>query len=182
MKIKVCGMKNPQNISELAQLPVDLMGLIFYEKSPRYVENLDPKMVRSLPASIQKVGVFVNASMETISEKIRQYDLQFVQLHGNESPVFCKELKASGVQVIKAFPIENAKDLTLSVLYAGVCDYYLFDTKTPDYGGSGEKFDWQLLAGYTGTTPFFLSGGIAPEDMEAIHRLQLTNLYAIDLN
>jgi indole-3-glycerol phosphate synthase len=182
LKIKVCGMKHPHNIKDLSTLPIDMIGLIFYEKSPRYAGDLDAKALGTLPDSIRKAGVFVNASKAYILSRIEQYGLQLVQLHGNESPAFCRELKSCGVKVIKAFPIREAGDLAASIPYENACDYFLFDTKTPQFGGSGKKFDWEILASYTGKTPFFLSGGIGAEDADAIQQIKHPWLYAIDLN
>lgn len=175
-------MKQPENIAEISRLPIDMLGLIFYEKSPRYAGNLNPEALKPVPASIQKVGVFVNASQETVLEKVKKYDLNMVQLHGMESPVFCKELKKHGIQVIKAFPVEEKEDLKKTFFYEGACDYFLFDTKTSQYGGSGKTFDWQILSAYSGTTPFFLSGGIGIEEMEAVQSFRHPLLYAVDLN
>ncbi|MDR2843153.1 MAG: phosphoribosylanthranilate isomerase [Candidatus Symbiothrix sp.] len=175
-------MKSLENIAEIARLPIDMMGLIFYEKSPRYAGNLPPEALKPLPASIRKVGVFVNASKETILEKVQPYDLQMVQLHGQETPALCSELRATGIEVIKAFPVAEAADFQLALNYEAACDYFLFDTKTPQYGGSGKQFDWKILSAYTGKTPFFLSGGIGLEDLETIKHLKHPLLYAIDLN
>jgi len=182
MKIKVCGMKYPENIKELVNLPIDMMGLIFYEKTKRYAGNLPANELRDVPANIQKVGVFVNASEEDIFEKIKEYDLQIVQLHGDESPDFCREIKKTGIKVIKSFSIEGIDDFEKLHLYEDTCDYFLFDTKTPLYGGSGNKFDWEILSSYNGQTPFILSGGIGLEDVESIKKLQNPKLYGIDLN
>ncbi|MDR0768700.1 MAG: phosphoribosylanthranilate isomerase [Dysgonamonadaceae bacterium] len=182
MKIKVCGMKYPNNIKELVGLPIDMMGLIFYEKSPRYAGNLSPCELRIVPPHIQKVGVFVNASGEDIFTKIREYDLQIVQLHGDESPCFCRNIKNQGIKIIKSFPIETNADFEQCNSYENAGDYFLFDTKTPAYGGSGKKFDWKILASYSGKTPFILSGGIAPEDVAAVLEIQHPKLYGIDLN
>jgi phosphoribosylanthranilate isomerase len=182
MQIKVCGMKDAQNIKDLVQLPIDWMGLIFYEKSPRYAGDLDANVLDIVPPSIQKVGVFVNASIENILDRIRQYDLQAVQLHGDESPAFCRELKKHNIQVIKTFSIEEADDLAQCIFYENTCDYFLFDTKTPQYGGSGKKFDWQFLFFHKGEIPFFLSGGIGLEDAKTIQQLNFPQLHAVDLN
>jgi len=175
-------MKYPENIKELVSLPIDMMGLIFYEKTKRYAGNLPASELRVVPSNIQKVGVFVNASEEDIFDKIKKYDLQVVQLHGNESPDFCRKIKKAGVKVIKSFSIEGVEDFKKLHLYENICDYFLFDTKTPLYGGSGNKFDWGILSSYTGETPFILSGGIGPEDVESIKKLQNPKLYGIDLN
>jgi phosphoribosylanthranilate isomerase len=182
MQIKVCGMKDPGNIRELIQLPINWLGLIFYEQSPRYAGELNVDELKIVPSSIQKTGVFVNASAKNISEHVRRFDLQAVQLHGEESPALCRELKSQGVQVIKTFSIENPEDLKSCVFYEDACDYYLFDTKTLQYGGSGKKFDWQTLSFYQGKTPFFLSGGIDLEDAETIQQLDFPQFYAVDLN
>lgn len=175
-------MKYPENIIELCELPIHIMGLIFYEKSPRYAGELAIEQLCKIHQAIQLVGVFVNEKLETILKTIQKYNLQMVQLHGMESPVLCKELKSKGIEVIKAFQIEDAGDLKKCIFYGNVCDYFLFDTKTPQYGGSGKKFDWQILSSYKGSTPFFLSGGIGPDDVEAINRLDIPQLYAIDVN
>lgn len=178
MKIKVCGMKYAKNISELMKLPIDMMGLIFYSKSPRYVSTSD------LPASyssIQRVGVFVNADLDEIEEKVEQYELDLIQLHGDESPEFCKSLEQR-LPVIKALSIAKKEDLEYTKRYEGVCSYFLFDTKTPQYGGSGQKFDWQILDSYRGKIPFLLSGGISEKDVSALKKIQHPMFYGIDLN
>ncbi|GHU62063.1 N-(5'-phosphoribosyl)anthranilate isomerase [Bacteroidia bacterium] len=182
MKIKVCGMKISENIKELTTLPIDLMGLIFYEKSPRYAGNLDAKTLETLPPAIQKTGVFVNATQAYILEKVAQFDLQAVQLHGNESPDFCRELQSLNIKVIKAFQIRETEDFEQCDSYKNACDYFLFDTKSSQYGGSGKKFDWNILSSYKGDNGFFLSGGIGEDDAETIRQLRHPRLYAIDLN
>ena len=182
MKIKVCGMKEPENMRALAELPIDMMGLIFYEKSPRCVDERDAGRINALSLAIPKVGVFVDATEVAILEKMKRFSLQFVQLHGNESPDFCYSLKKKGLLIIKAFQIKTDEDWKTCSLYEGCCDYFLFDTPTPHYGGSGNKFDWEILSTYTGSTPFFLSGGIAPENAESIRRLNFPHLFAVDLN
>jgi phosphoribosylanthranilate isomerase len=182
LKIKVCGMKNIPNIKELAILPIQMMGLIFYEKSPRFIHNLDAKALEDLPSRIQKVGVFVNETESTIMTKIQIYNLKYIQLHGNESPEFCERLRTQNIKVIKAFPIAEAKDLEKIKDYENHCDYFLFDTKTNQYGGSGKKFDWQILSSYSSSTPFFLSGGIGSDDAEIIQQIKHPAFFAIDLN
>lgn len=182
MKVKVCGIKYPENIKELVHLSIDMLGLIFYEKSARYAGDMQVDALRIVPPDIQKVGVFVNSFAEDIFGKTRKYDLQIVQLHGVESPDFCKKIKNTGIKVIKAFQLEKAGDLERCNWYENTCDYFLFDTKTPAYGGSGQKFDWEILSSYSGQTPFILSGGVGPEDVESIKKLQHLKLYGIDLN
>jgi phosphoribosylanthranilate isomerase len=182
MKIKVCGTKYPENIKELVRLPIDMIGFIFYEKSARYAGNLQANDLRVVPSNIQKVGVFVNATEEDIFIKISEYDLQIVQLHGDELPDFCKKIKDAGIKVIKAFQIAERYDFKKCDLYENACNYFLFDTKTPLYGGSGKKFDWEILSSYNGATPFILSGGIGREDAESIKKICNTKLYGVDLN
>jgi len=171
-------MKSPENIQALSELPIDMIGLIFYEKSPRCVEIQDADKINALSIKIPKVGVFVNATKGAILEKVERFGLQYVQLHGGESPEFCGEIKKEGISVIKSFQLEEVKDFEICYKYENKCDYFLFDSATPQYGGSGKKFNWDILNEYSGQTPFILSGGIGPEDsIPALH-----NLFAIDLN
>ena len=182
MKIKVCGMRDPQNIKEIAALQPDYMGFIFYEKSPRFAGNLDPEIVKVLPATIQRVGVFVDAPEETILRTIARYSLDMVQLHGNETPETCRRIR-SACPVIKAISVRTAEDVIQGAkTFDGQVNYLLFDTKTSLYGGSGEQFDWSALKNQTGKTPFFLSGGIGPEDAERIAELDFPILHGVDLN
>ncbi len=176
-------MKDPQNIEALGKLPVDFMGLIFYPKSPRYINDLDPQVLNVLPKTIERVGVFVNEDIEVVSKQIAKYNLNKVQLHGQESAEYCSQCKSlSDVEVIKAFNVSEEKDFEQTKEYETVCDYFLFDTKTKHHGGSGLKFDWSILEAYKGETPFLLSGGISVEDVENIKSLSLPKLYALDLN
>ena len=180
MKLKVCGMRSPDNIASLSRLAPDYMGFIFWEYSKRFVSHATPR----LPQSIKKTGVFVDASEEYILETIANHQLQVLQLHGKESPNFCKKLKATGLEIIKSFSVSN--DFVFSDLEAheSVCDYFLFDTKGDLPGGNGTRFDWALLRDYTAAKPFFLSGGIGHKDqgiIESIINLNLP-LYAVDIN
>lgn len=174
-------MKHPHNINELGQLPIDYMGMIFYEKSPRFVDRLTDIHLQMLPKSIKRVGVFVNASADHIKAKIKDYSLDSIQLHGNESPEFCKELNKT-IPVVKAFSISEIKDLKKTEAYEGTASLFLFDTKTPQYGGSGKKFDWLILDKYKGDTPFLLSGGISADDTGSIKAIRHPQFYGIDLN
>ena len=184
MKIKVCGMKNPENIQALAQLPIDYMGLIFYPKSPRYIQNLDASLLDVLPNTISRVGVFVNEDIASLLRLIDKYELSVVQLHGNESLEYCSNMKDKYPKliIIKAFNVSEPSDFIKMDQYIDVCDYFLFDTKTSQHGGSGLKFDWNILDEYMGNTRFFLSGGISPEDVEDIRKISHPKLYALDLN
>lgn len=181
MKIKVCGMKYPDNIKDLGTLPIDFMGMIFYPKSPRYVETLTLPELNILSKRIERVGVFVNAHMDFIMEMTNRYNLDLIQLHGNESPEFCKELNKT-LPIIKAFSIANSSDIEQTKAYESLWGYFLFDTKTPQYGGSGQKFDWSVLETYIGKTPFFLSGGISIDDVNEIKKIKHPQFYGIDLN
>jgi phosphoribosylanthranilate isomerase len=183
VRIKICGMKYPENILEVGTLLPDYMGFIFWEKSARYFDGIIPY----LPKSIKKVGVFVNASLDEILEKIEKHDLQAVQLHGDESVEFCETLKKklpNLTDVIKVFSILDTFDFARLNPYENVCDYFLFDTKGKLPGGNGTTFDWKVLEKYPSTKPFFLSGGIGIEEMEAVNEILKTNLpvYAIDVN
>ena len=190
MRIKVCGMKDPQNISRLADLKPDYMGLIFYPKSKRYVESIDKEVLRSLPDTIRLVGVFVNEEIAVIVKKVVDYGLSAVQLHGAESPEFCRLLKESllgsqrnsNIELIKAFGVDSAFDFADLKPYDELVDYFLFDTKTPEHGGSGLSFDWNILKKYDRRKPFFLSGGLSPANLSGLSNLNLDSLYALDLN
>lgn len=180
--IKVCGLNKLKNIEAIQKLKPDFIGFIFYNKSKRFFKReLNQNSFILNLNYINKVGVFVNASMEEIMQEIQELNLQFVQLHGEETPAFCKQLQKK-VKVIKAFRITNNYDFKLTVPYLDCCDYYLFDCYTPDYGGSGQKFNWHLLKYFPFTKKYFLSGGIKPEDAEEIKNLKLPGLYAVDIN
>ena len=180
MKLKVCGMREAENIAQLGLMQPDYMGFIFWAPSSRYVDISTP----TLPSSIKKTGVFVNASVDYIQSIIKAHDLQAVQLHGDETPNYCALVKGFGVEVIKAFSIKDSVDFSELALYETSCDFFLFDTKGELPGGNGYGFDWSLLADYPLTKPFFLSGGIGPEHIKQIKALFKTNLplYAIDVN
>jgi phosphoribosylanthranilate isomerase len=175
-------MKYSHNIKELSLLPVDMMGLIFYEASPRYAGNMAAGEISAAGGRLHKVGVFVDATEAEIISRRGEYDLRSVQLHGNESPEFCRKVRGRGVEVIKAFRIETAADFAACGHYADVCDCFLFDTKTDKYGGSGKKFDWGTLAAYAGPTPFLLSGGIGGDDAEALAGIRHPHMMGVDLN
>lgn len=178
-EIKVCGMRDSSNITELLLLQPDYVGFIFYEKSPRYIDTLPDVYFDS---SIKKVGVFVNASERTINEKRIQFGLDILQLHGDETPELCFTLKQTGAQVMKVFRVDEGFDFQLTRRYQDYCDYFLFDTQTKAFGGSGKKFDWRLLEQYNNARPVFLSGGIGPDDAQEIRKVTNLNLKAIDIN
>ena len=170
-------MKYPQNILEVSQLLPDYIGFIFWEKSSRYFDGEIPKINKS----IKKVGVFVYATLEEIISKIEKYDLDVIQLHGNESPEFCENLKKKNIQIIKVFSINDDFDFEELKPFENTCDYFLFDTKGKLPGGNGITFNWQILQQYKLTKPFFLSGGIGLDEIENIKKLNLP-IYTIDVN
>ena len=163
MIIKVCGMREPENIRAVEATGTDWMGFIFFPKSPRFVENVPDY----LPQQSKRVGVFVNASIDEIVEKIKPFQLQLIQLHGRETPAFCRELR-------QRIPADND------------VDYFLFESKIPTngdtYGGSGQQFDWSILQRYQGSVPFLLTGGIGEEDAEQIAHFHHPQFIGIDLN
>ncbi len=172
-------MRDSSNINELLKLKPDYVGFIFYEKSPRYIEQ---KPDADFSTSTKKVGVFVNASERTINEKRIHFGLDIIQLHGDESPELCFLLKQSGAQVMKVFRVDDDFDFQQTRCYQDYCDYFLFDTQTKAFGGSGKKFNWQLLKKYNNARPVFLSGGIGPDDVNEIKKIKGLNLKAIDVN
>lgn len=183
MKIKICGMKFPKNIQEIAALQPDFMGFIFYPKSKRYVgTDFSPKSIQKVPSSIKKVAVFVNEEVNRILEIQRQFSFDFVQLHGNESVAECEVLKENNINIIKAFLVDSTFDFEAIEKYQSVCDYFLFDTKTPDYGGSGKSFDWELLEKYTLSKSFFLSGGLSIHNIGKIKYTKHPMLVGLDFN
>lgn len=176
ISVKVCGMREAENIREAEGLGIDLMGFIFWPKSSRYVSERPTY----LPTKCKRVGVFVDASIEEIWQHVTDYQLDIIQLHGHESPAFAKALKP--LSVIKAFNIASAEDLQKTEEYEGMVDSFLFDTKGKVVGGNGKKFDWSVLEAYHGETPFLLSGGIGPDDAEAILGFHHPRCIGIDLN
>jgi len=186
VKLKICGMKEPANILDVAGLLPDYMGFIFFKGSKRYVEGLTPVFVRDLPTEIKRVGVFVNEDLVKVAELATLFGLNAVQLHGDESPLYCAELRTElaeeGVAVIKAFGIDEDFDFAILENYLDLVDYFLFDTQTPQHGGSGKVFNWELLQQYKLDKPYFLSGGIGPESLEQLHQIADPRLFAIDVN
>lgn len=176
--VKVCGMREEDNIRAIEALGIDMMGFIFYPKSPRFVE----KRPNYLPERCKRVGVFVNDTLEKIERTVDEYGLYYVQLHGNESADFCRQLRKLNIHLIKTFSIEKEKDFERIVDYENLCDYFLFDTKTTSYGGAGKVFDWNLLRCYNGKTPFLLSGGIGTDELPLLKNLNHPLLAGLDLN
>lgn len=180
MKIKVCGLKNYENISNVIIAGADHIGFIFHKESPRYFNNaLSFDEIRTI--KVKKVGVFVNEDAYSVLDKVAHYDLDFVQLHGTESPEYCSGLR-NYVKTIKSFGIDENFDFNILNSYTDKVDYFLFDTATPAFGGSGKIFDYRLLQKYELSVPFFLSGGISLEHSQNIKQLKLKQLIGVDLN
>lgn len=173
-------MRDADNIRELAQLMPDFMGFIFYEGSPRHVK--EKLLFEAFPYGIKRVGVFVNPTMDQVREKIEEYHLDLIQLHGEETAEEVENFRIFNLPVIKAIPVTDHLPIEELDAFDGKVDYFLFDTKTRSYGGSGKKFNWDLLSDYKLKTPFFLSGGVDLDDIPAIRDLDLDQLYAIDVN
>lgn len=185
MNIKVCGINSFKQLQQLDGLNVDFAGLIFVKDSPRYVEGIIATSdVKNADLDLKKVGVFVNPELIDVLDAIDQYKLDVVQLHGNESPEMCDDL-SSEVEVIKAFSIDaSTGDIDeLVAPYDAVCDYYLFDTKSGDSpGGNGRKFDWGKIAAAKIEKPFFLAGGIGPDDAALVKAFRHPDFFGVDLN
>lgn len=181
-------MREPNNIRALCQIDgIDLMGLIFFKKSPRYVL---PTATLEFPAKHPKlVGVFVNEMPQNIITQVINHRLDYIQLHGTESPEYIDKLRHAivpdilpDIKIIKAISVREADDVKRWREYAGHADLLLFDTKSKLVGGSGEQFDWSVLEQYNGNIPFLLSGGIGPEDAERLSQFRHPQCIGIDLN
>lgn len=185
MNIKVCGITELKQLQQLDGLDVDFAGLIFYKDSPRYAgDKLSGKDLKNADFDLKKVGVFVNPEMIDVLDAIDEYGLEVVQLHGDESPEMCEDLSTE-VEVIKAFRISGDEDIDeLVAPYDAVCDYYLFDTGglQESIGGTGKQFDWSILSKAQIEKPFFLSGGIGPEDADKLKKFRHPDFYAVDIN
>ena len=171
-------MRREENIRSVEQTGADWMGFICYDRSPRFIGTA----LTYLPERTKRVGVFVNAPLTYLSEMAKRLRLDYLQLHGTESPSLCLHLKNEGFHVIKAFSVKQMSDIIPTKEYESTCEYFLFDTSTPGYGGSGKQFDWNILAGYCGKTPFLLSGGITPDSLEQLGRFTHPRWAGIDLN
>lgn len=185
-------MTESQNIAELSKLSIDFIGFNFYVGSKRFVRELPDLSL--LPASTQKVGIFVNESKDKVLEIVTKHQLDIAQLHGNESVAYCEQLKklflqnhqTKSMKIIKVFMVGTGFDFNECKAFEQHCNYFLFDTKGVDYGGNGEKFNWQILEQYSGNTPYLLAGGIQPEDAVAIKKLtsnpKMANCIGMDIN
>ena len=187
MNIKVCGITQFKQLQQLEALNIDYAGLIFYKDSPRYMgDKITGKQVKDADFDIKKVGVFVNPGYSELLDAIDEYGLDIVQLHGNETPEMCEELSAE-VEVIKAFRIAGDESINIDEMvmpYDAACDFYLFDTSglKESFGGTGQQFDWSILKKAKIEKPFFLSGGIGPDDAQKVKAFKHPDFFAIDVN
>lgn len=206
MIIKVCGMRDADNIREVSELDIDMMGFIFWKDSPRFVRmisshagiipdyseerlNKNSGKVVDDQHRIKRVGVFVDDMPQTIVTRIYNYELDYVQLHGEESCIMIDNLRRTlepdirtGVKIIKTISVSSAEDIEKTKEYEGCVDRFLFDTKCPTMGGSGDKFDWSVLSAYKGNVPFLLSGGIGMDDVDKIKSFQHPQFAGVDVN
>jgi phosphoribosylanthranilate isomerase len=187
MNIKVCGITQFKQLQQLEALNIDYAGLIFYKESPRYMgDKIKGREIKDADFDIKKVGVFVNPGYSELLEAIDEYGLDIVQLHGNETPEMCDDLSAE-VEVMKAFRIASGDAVNIDELvapYDAVCDFYLFDTGglKESFGGTGQQFDWSILKKAKIEKPFFLSGGIGPDDAAKVKAFSHPDFFAIDVN
>jgi phosphoribosylanthranilate isomerase len=186
MKIKVCGITSIEQFRQLDSIDIDYVGFIFYKASSRYVaDKIDPTALNYTINRVSKVGVFVNENVDVILKTIAEYSLDFVQLHGNESPDICKEIRRHA-KLIKAFRINDENEQNIAAItqpYAKCCDHFLFDAGSKNaFGGTGTQFNWNVLQQLNINKPFFLSGGIDPADVKKIKDFDHPDLYAVDIN
>ena len=181
MRIKICGLKHPDNIKAVAALSPDYMGFICYSPSPRYADDLEAETLGGIPGSVYKTAVFVNEDAETIANLATTYNFDAIQLHGNEDPEFCASLRDNAI-IIKAFGLDEKFDFEQLNEFEGSVDYFMFDTKTDKHGGSGQAFDWSLLDQYQLDIPFFLSGGLSLENLAGVKAINHPQFYGVDLN
>ncbi len=180
MKIKVCGLKYPDNIKAVTDLAPDYAGFIYYNRSPRFVGDIADNLA-SLPSQIIKTAVFVDEDQQEINRLIDEFGFDAIQLHGKESAEFAGSFKGN-VQVLKAFGLNEDFDFDQLNAYVGKVDYFLFDTKTDAHGGSGKTFNWDILTNYKLDVPFFLSGGLSLDNLEQVAKIKHPQFYGVDLN
>lgn len=185
LKIKICGMKYPDNIQDVAAIAPDFMGFIFYALSPRNAIGISPEILKKLPSNIIPVAVFVDEQTDMIVKTTRPLGITTIQLHGCESPEFCRSLLSRGYRVIKAFkiPSDPTEDFfEFLTPYVSCVDLFLFDSAGTNPGGNGIKFNWEILESYNLPIPFLLSGGIGPEDFDLFHRNIHPMCIGLDIN
>ena len=183
IRLKICGMRYALNVNEVAKIRPDILGFIFYPPSPRYLPpEIAGEITGEVPAGIEKAGVFVNENTDEVIRLSNELKLDYVQLHGAETPEMCAVVKEQGFNVIKVFGIDERFDFNVLDPYKDHVDYFLFDTKSPKHGGTGLSFEWKILDKYDGELPFFLSGGIDLDHLNLIEELTTQNLFALDVN
>lgn len=183
IKLKVCGMRDQNNIRQVAALAPDYLGFIFYPPSSRYVlGDLKGSWLNTQPINAKKVGVFVDATTDIMLKYAKEFGLDILQLHGKENPKQCAELKAFGVEIIKVFSVGLQFDFHVLEPYKPSCDFFLFDTKGKLPGGNGVTFNWEILQKYDNEVPFFLSGGVSIENISRLNELAGLNIHAVDVN
>jgi phosphoribosylanthranilate isomerase len=183
LKIKVCGMKYPDNISALSDIKPDYMGFIFYPPSKRFIGlDFQKSDLNAIDKEIIKTAVFVNAHLHEVVEFGNLYGFKTIQLHGSETPEFCELLKEQGFKIIKAFGVDEDFDFKTIESFVNSVDFFLFDTKTKEYGGSGQVFNWEVLDNYHLEKPFLLSGGLSLDNLASIKKIENPYFYGVDLN
>jgi phosphoribosylanthranilate isomerase len=183
LKLKICGLKFLDNIREVIKYRPDYLGFIFYPGSPRYAgENMEELSTLNIPSSILKTGVFVDENMDKVIQIASSISLDMVQLHGKEPVEDCIELKESGLKVVKVFSVGEDFDFNQMEPYASHVDHFLFDTKGQYHGGNSIPFDWEIIENYPFTIPFFLGGGVGPENIDLVRQITNPYLYALDVN
>lgn len=186
MRVKVCGMMQPEQVAELETVGATFAGFIFYPKSPRYIFKQMSLLQLKKIKNINKVGVFVNAPVEEVLHMVDECGLHMVQLHGDETPRYCERI-SDYISVVKAFRLSENDSIEWMIRpYMDVCDMFMFDTMGAGYGGTGKKFDWNQLKNVTIGKPYFLSGGIQPDDVEKLKEFakepSSKALFAVDIN
>jgi phosphoribosylanthranilate isomerase len=183
MKVKICGLREHSNVMELSALDPAWMGFIFYQGSKRYIYNAEQFInLQLLKKTIKRVGVFVNESAERIQQLQAQFELDLIQLHGDEDPAYCSILAAKGLKLIKAFQIAGSDDFEKVEAFAPYVEYFLFDTKGDLPGGNGKQFNWSLLIERRFSKPFLLSGGIAPDMAAELNSFKHPDCEGVDIN
>ncbi|MDE6022596.1 MAG: phosphoribosylanthranilate isomerase, partial [Muribaculaceae bacterium] len=182
MKVKICGMRDAENVRSVASLKPDYFGFIFYAPSSRCCFGLDQEVIASISESIEPVMVTVDMDEVDIMRLADKYGFRIVQLHGGESSDMCWSLRNRGLKVIKALGLQSQDDLKTLERYEGAVDLFLFDTACATKGGSGKKFDWKILSSYNMDIDFMLSGGIGPEDADSLNNFTHPKFVGIDLN
>lgn len=166
--VKICGLSTPETLTAAIEAGAKFIGLVFHPDSPRHVDiEVARYLAKSVPDSVEVAGLFVNPNDPTLMEVLTEVPLSMIQLHGGEAPTRVREVKElTGLPVIKAIPVEDRDDIKRAEIYEGIADWILFDAKGEELpGGNGRPFDWTILEGYSGGTPWMLAGGLTPENV-----------------